>query len=97
MLWSSSHSGQGSEPAWRPRPHDGTRRSLAGEAATRHCVRRRWAVCLVVGSRARILSDPGPPPSEAGATTVIGVGHVDLSPDSEAAPPFQRGGPKDAS
>jgi CubicO group peptidase (beta-lactamase class C family) len=24
--------------SWRHRPHDGTRRSLAGEAATRHCV-----------------------------------------------------------
>jgi hypothetical protein len=53
---------------WWPRPHDGTRRSLAGEAATPALrVKAMAGVPHVIGSARRILSDPGPPPSEAGA------------------------------
>ena len=44
--------------------------------------------------RSNLEWTPARPPSEAGATTVIGVGHVDSSPDSEAAPPFPEGPPQ---
>jgi hypothetical protein len=50
----------GQSASWRPRPHDGTRRSLAGEAATGGAWRRR----LMTLAEAAILAaeqirDPG--------------------------------------
>jgi hypothetical protein len=84
--------------SWRPRPHDGTRRSFAGEAATRRCVcEGDGRGAPVLGSDRCVLSSPGPPPSEAGAATVIGAGGPSLKNvgrSGAARPPQGQAAPK---